>query len=368
MARAGLRKERHLAPRDAAPRPAVRGGRERNWKWYLGEGRALRRSLPTHMELRDLGKAFAERSLKQALARASAGDWDGLNALSELGLERVPPDKRGALAVQYYRHAKIFLAQGEMRGASAALGAAHRLQPDEHLYSERAALLRHVVLPSGAEWRRSLQDLQRELAEVCNRTPCECDSHFKIAKCRGIIGEGFPDRRDVSGIPVYTVGPYYSRSYRGKWTKLLKAIKHAPYDRRPLKAMADITADFVRETTSLLAEADMIVPIPPAPAKFAERGFAPNDIVAERLSVRLAIPVRKALVRKDGVPTKEASDEELESQFEVRPAIGRSLRGLSIVLVEDIWTAGRTIPVCGAQLRAFEPRDIAAVALGHTAG
>jgi hypothetical protein len=57
-----------------------------NWagKQVRRESSAVTR---VHMELRDLGKAFAERSLKQALARAEAGDWDGLDALSELGLD-----------------------------------------------------------------------------------------------------------------------------------------------------------------------------------------------------------------------------------------------------------------------------------------
>jgi predicted amidophosphoribosyltransferase len=320
------------------------------------------------MDLRDLRKAFAERALNQALERCEAGDWVGLDALLSLGLERIPADRRAVIAGKYYAGARILLAQGQLGKASEAMSAAQKLAPEQHLYRERVALLRQLVPLGSVAWRASLQDCQRELSEVCNRTPCRCDSHFKIAQCRGVLGEGFPDTRKIQGVPVHTIGPYYSRSYRGKWTKLLKAIKHAPYDRKPLKAMADIVADFVREATSLLAEVDMIVPIPPSPEKFIERGFAPNDIVAERLSFRLAIPIRKVLVRMNGVATRDASDEELERQFEVRPALGASLRGLSIMLVEDIWTAGRTIPACAEKLRAFMPRDVVGVALGHTVG
>ncbi len=320
------------------------------------------------MDLRDLGKAFTERALRQALGRAEVGDRAALDTLVSLGLEKIPAEKQVSLANQYYTLAKELIAGGDVARASVALEAAHRLQRDNQLYIERARLLREVVLPGSVKWRGSLHDLQRELAEICNRTPCICVSHFEIARCRGVLGEGFPAKQVVKGITIYSLGPYHSRSYRGKWTKLLKAVKHAPFDQRPLKPMADIAADFLRESTRVLAGVDVIVPIPPAPAKFNERGFAPNDIWANRLSLRCGVPVRKALLRRDGTATRDASDEELDEQFQVKTSVGRNLGGLSILLVEDIWTWGRTIPICAAKLLACGATDVEAIALGHTKG
>lgn len=132
--------------------------------------------------------------------------------------------------------------------------------------------------------------------------------------------------------------------------------------------MADVLADFILEDTQILQDVDVIVPVPASPSKFAARGFAPTDVVAKRLGRRLALPVRIALVRKNGAPTQDASDTDLAAQFEARAAEGKRLAGLSVLLVEDIWTRGRTIPICAAKLRAFKPRNVVAVALGLTQG
>jgi predicted amidophosphoribosyltransferase len=183
-----------------------------------------------------------------------------------------------------------------------------------------------------------------------------------------VLEGGFVRRHTVRGVVIYTVGPYHSRSYSGKWTKLLKRVKHAPYDAEPIKPMADIMADFIAEQTPLLGEADVLVPIPPSPAKYAERGFAPNDIVADRVGARLAIPVWKVLVRRDGIDTKEASDAQLAAQFEARAPVGKRLSGLTVLLIEDIWTAGRTIPICARKLTQFQPAGVCAVALARTEG
>jgi predicted amidophosphoribosyltransferase len=132
--------------------------------------------------------------------------------------------------------------------------------------------------------------------------------------------------------------------------------------------MADVLADFIFEQTPLLRSADVLVPIPAAPRKFAARGFAPNDIVAKRLSMRLALPVYDVLRRVDGIDTRDATDAELSRQFVADKARPVDLRGYSVVLIEDIWTRGRTIPICAARLRALGAETVSAVALARTRG
>jgi predicted amidophosphoribosyltransferase len=102
--------------------------------------------------------------------------------------------------------------------------------------------------------------------------------------------------------------------------------------------MADILADFVQDETPLLNSADAIVPIPAAPGKYVARGFAPNDLVAQRISQRLALPVYDVLRRRDGNDTLHATYQDLADQFTADAARARRLRGLTIILVEDIWT------------------------------
>jgi predicted amidophosphoribosyltransferase len=164
---------------------------------------------------------------------------------------------------------------------------------------------------------------------------------------------------------IYTVGPYYAHFPRGRWTQLLKHVK-LQFRSDLLKPMAEVMATFILDQTALLEYVDILIPIPPSPEKFGERGFAPNDIVADYLGERLALPVRNVLVRKPGLATREATRQELAAQFEVKPAQGAKLKDLAILLVEDIWTWGRTIPICAETLRQYGPKAVFAVALGKT--
>jgi len=132
--------------------------------------------------------------------------------------------------------------------------------------------------------------------------------------------------------------------------------------------MADIAADFLFEQPGVLDIVDVVVPVPPSTEKFVNRGFAPNDVLSRRISQRLALPFRPILLRKTGLATRVATMQELSRQFEVHESDARAVRDLCVLLVEDIWTWGRTIPVCGQVLTSVGVKSVIAVALGKTGG
>src|SRR5207249_9605673 len=128
----------------------------------------------------------------------------------------------------------------------------------------------------------------------------------------------------------------------------------------------DLMADFILERTPLLKYVDAVVPIPHAPEKTSRRGFGPNYVLGERIGERLALPLWDVLRRREGVATRQATASELAAQFEVAPGQARKLKGRSVVLLEDIWTTGRTFQICTDKLRACEPKEVFAVALAKT--
>jgi predicted amidophosphoribosyltransferase len=185
---------------------------------------------------------------------------------------------------------------------------------------------------------------------------------------------GYPRAEYLGDVPTYTLSAYHAWTKAGTVTRALKVAKGGMRPREDisktglLEAMAEIASDFILEKTELAKAVDVLVPIAPSPEKLVKReGLAPNDIVAMRLSQRLALPVWKAVTRATGRPTREASEDELSKQFSVPVPFGRRLKGLTILLVEDIWTLGRTIPICAKKLREFEPEQIFAIALAHSA-
>jgi predicted amidophosphoribosyltransferase len=317
---------------------------------------------PNPIRLSDLADVY----LDHILDHIDPEDTRGLRQLQNTGLNKVPRGKRLAVSQIFYRNAKILLWSGNVQEALVSLKAAHDLDPPNQLFEDRLRLLREGSRATGSLlWRMKLQDMRRGLGLECAKGHCHCESLYEIARCRNAIEAGFVQEEERGGVKIYTVGPYRPYCRREKWTKLLWRVKHQ-FESELLVPMAEVMADFVIKQTPLLKYVDLLVPVPPSPEKFRERGFAPNDIVADYLGPRLGLPVRKILLRKAGVPTREALMHELAAQFEVRPALAVKLKGTSILLAEDIWTRGRTIPICAQTLLAYGAERIFAVALGKT--
>ena len=305
--------------------------------------------------------------LHEALGCAENQQSGALEELQQLGLANIPPEKRSLVGELFYERAKVLLSKAELQSALQALRSACLLDPVNLRFEERARLLQEAILTQNTFGNRTHRDgLQCDLGLFCVRSRCQCEGLFRIATCRGAVEESFVHMRRVGNMAVYTVGPYYAHRPRGKWTGYLKQVKRQ-FKRELLEPLAEVMASFVLYDTPLMASVDVLVPVPPSPVKLTERGFAPNDILAEYLGRRLALPVYNVLLRTEGTPTRAASRQQLASQFQTRPVCGRRLKGLSLLLVEDIWTSGRTIAICAENLRSYAPKELSVVALGKTA-
>ena len=99
---------------------------------------------------------------------------------------------------------------------------------------------------------------------------------------------------------------------------------------------------------------DMIVPVPLHPAKQRERGFNQAAVLAQSLSARMQVPMRLALERVRFTKTQTAFDraermENLRNAFRLRPAA--DVRGLQVLLVDDVLTTGSTLSECARVLK-----------------
>jgi hypothetical protein len=277
------------------------------------------------VRLQDLKDILERQRLAAVIAQIERGLPPAVEDLEALELQKVPQEKRGMVARAFYTQAKTTLGRGDLSSALPQFRSAHELEPHNSLYVERFKLLEQAV---AFHWaftdRLGLLDMQRELGLVCVRKPCPCDTLFRIGRCRGALEESFCHSRLAGSIATFTVGPYYARFPRGKWTGFLKQVKKPPFNRELIEPLAEILATFILFETPVLATADILVPIPPSTGKFGDRGFAPNDLLATYLRRRLGLPVCSALRRTSGTPTREATDEELAAQFEIRSSAEKS--------------------------------------------
>jgi len=99
---------------------------------------------------------------------------------------------------------------------------------------------------------------------------------------------------------------------------------------------------------------DVIVPVPLHPARQRERGFNQATLLAELLSAHASIPCRPLLKRVRYTTTQTALDRSermgnLHNAFRLRK--NADVRGLRVLLIDDVLTTGSTLNECARVLK-----------------
>src|SRR5260370_5334954 len=100
---------------------------------------------------------------------------------------------------------------------------------------------------------------------------------------------------------------------------------------------------------------DVIVPVPLHPARERERGFNQATLLAELLAARVSIPSRHLLERIRYTTTQTALDRtepmaNVHNAFRLRK--NANVRGLHVLLIDDVLTTGSTLNECARILQA----------------
>jgi ComF family protein len=150
---------------------------------------------------------------------------------------------------------------------------------------------------------------------------------------------------------------------RGIVRKLVHQFKYGRqfHLRHPL---ADWLGETIHDPRLRDRRFDILLPVPLHPARERERGFNQAQLLADLLSARISVPVRPALERIRYTTTQTAFDraermENLRDAFRLRKKIG--VRGLQVLLVDDILTTGSTLSECARILREAGARSVYAV-------
>jgi ComF family protein len=99
---------------------------------------------------------------------------------------------------------------------------------------------------------------------------------------------------------------------------------------------------------------DAIIPVPLHPARERQRGFNQAALLAELVSARMSIRARAVLERVRYTTTQTAFDraermENLRGAFRLRR--NTDVRGLRVLLIDDVLTTGATLSECARVLK-----------------
>ena len=109
---------------------------------------------------------------------------------------------------------------------------------------------------------------------------------------------------------------------------------------------------------------DLVIPVPLHPARLRHRGFNQAELLAKILAQKINVPLSRALERIRYTTTQTAFDraermENLRDAFRLRKKL--AVRGLQVLLVDDILTTGSTLSECARVLREAGVQSVYAV-------
>jgi competence protein ComFC len=126
---------------------------------------------------------------------------------------------------------------------------------------------------------------------------------------------------------------------------------HQIYLRQPVARWLRAALDDVRLRDCRF---DIIIPVPLHPTRQRERGFNQASLLAELLSEQVSIQSKPALERVRYTTTQTALDrsermENLHNAFRLRKNM--DVRGLRVLLIDDVLTTGSTLSECARILK-----------------
>ncbi|MGH6876961.1 MAG: ComF family protein [Rhizomicrobium sp.] len=113
-----------------------------------------------------------------------------------------------------------------------------------------------------------------------------------------------------------------------------------------------------RAGRELLAEADLVVPVPLHRWRLWRRRFNQSALIARALGTRAGKPVdcrllfrTRATPSQGEMPSARARRRNMQGAFGVDRTRAHMLRGKSILLIDDVFTTGATIEACARALK-----------------
>jgi len=227
------------------------------------------------------------------------------------------------------------------------------------------------------QWIEGLAAALPGQCAVCRAWPtqpvCEpCVARFAqpLARCRRCalpVAAGVAECGRCLQSPPPLDACYAAVSYQYPWSALIGQFKfngHAGWSRTFALLMR--SAPWVEPA---LEGADLVLPMPLATQRLAERGFNQSLVLARALA-----PDKTAaglLLKVRDTPAQAALDRKerlrnVKGAFAIEPLRAHQLRGRDLVLVDDVMTSGASVFTAAQALRDAGAKRVTALVLART--
>jgi len=161
---------------------------------------------------------------------------------------------------------------------------------------------------------------------------------------------------------------YAPFNYEGVVESAVKRFKFAS-DKRCGRVLSEFMC---RELEGINLSCDVIVYPPVNRRTKAERGYNQSEVLAERISGKLGIPVIKNAIYKTRENEKQSRQpfasrfSNVQGVFAVRPAVMEKLKRKNVLFTDDILTTGATASECSKVLKLAGAREVRVVTCAIT--
>jgi ComF family protein len=212
---------------------------------------------------------------------------------------------------------------------------------------------------------------------VCGAWPARalCDgcvarfaqARHRCFRCALPLPDGVPTCGACVREPPPLAACFAAVDYAYPWSGLVARFK---FNAEP--GWAPALAELMGRIPGLAAElgrADLLLPIPLAPRRLAERGFNQALLLARQLDrsrVETQLLLRLRETDSQTSMDRKAREANVSSAFGLEPMRAGEVRGTSVLLVDDVMTSGASLHAAATVLRQAGAGRVCAVVLART--
>ncbi len=216
---------------------------------------------------------------------------------------------------------------------------------------------------------KPLTELSRvPVCPACLAKPAPLAAEHFCASCRTPFLNSFPlDENGRCGLCRLGLtgfdGAYSFGSYEGELRALIHLFKYGK-----VQTLAHPLGKLMAQALPREQAFDLIAPMPLHWYKRWQRGFNQSELLANEISQRTGVPVRKAIRRVRNTSaqaglTNARRRDNVERAFLVNPR--QSVQGLRVLLIDDVMTTGATAGACAAALKKAGARHVTLLTLAR---
>ena len=124
------------------------------------------------------------------------------------------------------------------------------------------------------------------------------------------------------------------------------------HERRLARVMARLMADAARDVPGYLEGVDALCYVPATPQAYALRGFDHMELVAVRFARVTGLPLVDCLARASASDQRVLGRDERASNLDGSVVVTQDVRGMRLLLADDVVTTGASMRACARALLA----------------